>query len=196
MHQTTASPLTLTIGLDIGDRITHFCILDDQRRVVRRGKFATTRDGFARELGKLSPQKVVLEAGSQSLWVSHLLREQGHNVHVVDPRRVHQLVKGDRKTDRRDAETLARLELGDGFLRRLLVVAAHHILGPFGKDSDLRRCGLRLCERGAKNGKKRAVCAVARKLAVLLRRLWVSGAPYEPLLNSAKLKIVAEEGAA
>jgi len=73
---------------------------------------------------------------------------------------------------------------GDGYLRRLLVVAAHYILGPFGKDSDLRRHGLRLCERGARNGKKRAVCAVARKLAVLLHRLWVSGAVYEPLRNS------------
>ncbi|HEU4419926.1 MAG TPA: transposase, partial [Planctomycetota bacterium] len=78
---------------------------------------------------------------------------------------------------------------GDGYLRRLLVVAAHYILGPFGKDSDLRRYGLRLCEHGAKNGKKRAVCAVARKLAVLLHRLWVSGAVYEPLRNSAKPEV-------
>jgi transposase len=78
---------------------------------------------------------------------------------------------------------------GDGYLRRLLVVASHYILGPFGKDSDLRRYGLRLCERGGGNGKKRAVCAVARKLAVLLHRLWVSGAPYEPLRNSNKVEV-------
>ena len=64
---------------------------------------------------------------------------------------------------------------GDPYLRTLLVQGAHHILGPFGADSDLRRWGLKLAERGGKNGKKRAVIATARKLAVLLHRLWVSG---------------------
>jgi len=73
---------------------------------------------------------------------------------------------------------------GDPYLRTLLVQGAHHILGPFGVDSDLRRWGLELAERGGKNGKKRAVIATARKLAVLLHRLWVSGEVYEPLRNS------------
>jgi len=66
-------------------------------------------------------------------------------------------------------------------VRRLLVGSAHYILGPFGPDTDLRRYGLRLGERGGKNAKKRAAVAVARKLAVLLHRLWVSGEVYEPL---------------
>jgi transposase len=70
---------------------------------------------------------------------------------------------------------------GDTMVRRLLVGSAHYILGPFGPDTDLRRFGLRLCERGGKNAKKRAAVAVARKLAVLLHRLWVSGEVYEPL---------------
>jgi transposase len=70
---------------------------------------------------------------------------------------------------------------GDEMLRRLLVGSAHYILGPFGPDTDLRRYGLRLCERGGKNAKKRAAVAVARKLAVLLHRLWVNGEVYEPL---------------
>jgi transposase len=69
---------------------------------------------------------------------------------------------------------------GDRLLRRLLVQAAHYVLGPFGQDSDLRRFGLGLAQRGGKNGKKRAVVAVARKLAVLLHRLWVSKEDYEP----------------
>ena len=72
---------------------------------------------------------------------------------------------------------------GDPYLRTLLVQGAHHILGPFGADSDLRRWGLKLAERGGKNGKKRAIIATARKLAVLLHRLWVSGEVYEPLRN-------------
>jgi transposase len=70
---------------------------------------------------------------------------------------------------------------GDTMLRKLLVGSAHYILGPFGPDTDLRRFGLRLCERGGKNAKKRAAVAVARKLAVLLHHLWVSGEVYEPL---------------
>jgi len=70
---------------------------------------------------------------------------------------------------------------GDPYLRRLLVQCAHFILGPFGQDSDLRRWGLRLAERGGKTAKKKAIVAVARKLAVLLHRLWVSGKAYQPI---------------
>ena len=70
---------------------------------------------------------------------------------------------------------------GDPYLRRLLVCSAHHILGPFGSETDLRRWGLKLAERGGKNAKKRAVVAVARKLAVLLHRLWVTGEEYVPV---------------
>lgn len=88
-------------------------------------------------------------------------------------------------TPRRDqsGETDKQLRItkaGSGFLRKLLVGAAQYILGPFGKDSELRRWGLRLAERGGKNGKKRAVVAVARKLAVLLHRMWLNGMLYEP----------------
>jgi transposase len=72
---------------------------------------------------------------------------------------------------------------GDPYLRTLLVQGAQHILGPFGVDCDLRRWGLKLAERGGKRGKKRAIIAVARKLAVLLHHLWVSGEVYEPLHN-------------
>jgi transposase len=73
---------------------------------------------------------------------------------------------------------------GDEMLRKLLVSSAHYILGPFGSDSDLRRHGEKIATRGAKNAKKRAVVAVARKLAVLLHSLWVSGEVYEPLRNT------------
>lgn len=69
---------------------------------------------------------------------------------------------------------------GDELGRRLLVSAAQYILGPFGPECDLRRYGEAIAVRGGKNAKKRAVVAVARKLAVLLHRLWVTGADYEP----------------
>ena len=70
---------------------------------------------------------------------------------------------------------------GDAYMRKLLVQCAHHILGPFGPDSDLRRWGLELAAHGGKNAKKRALVAVARKLAVLLHKLWVTAEVYEPL---------------
>lgn len=75
---------------------------------------------------------------------------------------------------------------GDPYLRQLLVQAAHHILGWRGPDTDLRRWGLKLAARGGKNAKKRAIVAVARRLAILLHRLWVSGERYEPLRHSQR----------
>lgn len=72
---------------------------------------------------------------------------------------------------------------GDPFLRKLLINGAHYILGAFGEDCDLRRYGLRIAERGGKNAKKRAAVAVARKLAVLMHRLWITGEIYDPFYN-------------
>jgi transposase len=83
---------------------------------------------------------------------------------------------------------------GDPMLRKLLVGSAHYILGPFGPDTDLRRHGLQPCERGRKNVKKRAAVAVARKLAVLLHRLWVTGEVYEPL-GYASSRAIAHQAA-
>jgi transposase len=82
---------------------------------------------------------------------------------------------------------------GDEMLRRLLVGSAHYILGPFGPDSDLRRYGEKIAGRGAKNAKKRAVVAVARKLSVLLHRLWITGEVYEPLHNARLSGALGEE---
>ena len=337
-------------GLDVGDRVTHVCCVDAGRTVVERFKFSTSPDSIRRAFGERAPARIVLEVGSQSPWMSALLRELGHDVLVADARRVAAITRSGRKTDRRDAETLARLvqgmpellgsvhhrgrqsqadlavirardllvksrtrcvqhvrgtlkgfglrvracstpafhkvarevipdmllpaltpileqlaelerrirdyerqiaqitrerhpealvlqqvtgvgsltslayvltvddpkrfkksrtvgswvglaprvqasgdsdpalsisKTGCEYLRRLLNQAAHYILGPFGKDCDLRRFGQRLCERGGKAAKGRAVVAVARKLAVLLHRLWVSGRPYEPFRGAA-----------
>jgi len=80
---------------------------------------------------------------------------------------------------------------GDRFCRRLLVTSGQYILGPFGPDCDLRRHGLAIAARGGKNAKKRAVVAVARKLSVLLHRLWVSGEDYLPLFNASRESMAA-----
>jgi len=353
-HSTSVSPIT--VGLDVGDRRTHFCAIDAVRKVVARGSFPTARERLEEALVPYSAAKVILEAGSQSPWMSRVLRGAGHDVLVADPRRVQLISKDPRKTDRRDAEMLAKmgaampellgnvhhrgeqaqahlsivrardlvvrmrtmavqqvrgickafgmrlpssttggftarvtelvpellhpalrpiLELvteltakirafdkslariakdnypevqrlqqvdgvgptisvafvlsledpkrfrgsrsvgswlglcprsqasgdsnpqlriskaGDPRLRRLLVQGAHRILGPLGADCDLRRYGLRLAARGCKAPKKRAAVAVARKLAILLHRLWVTGADYEALRNANRTAVVA-----
>ena len=88
-------------------------------------------------------------------------------------------------TPKRDQSGMCDKQLGitkagDEYLRSLLVGCAQYILGAFGPDCDLRRAGLRIAERGGKNGKRRAVVAIARKLGVLMHHLWKSDEPYDP----------------
>jgi len=341
----------LTIGVDLGDRWSFYCVLDEAGKIILEQKVATTPEAMKQTFGKIPRSLVALETGTHSPWVSRLLTELGHQVIVAHAQKVELITKSNRKDDRHDARTLARLaridpellgpvrhrsakaqihltvirvraelvsartalvnaargltksygerlpkcgteqvsrelaaklsaELrevlepllneieslnerikeydarmekiaresypqvallkqvkgvgtqialtyvltlddphrfaksrevgcflglkpgrrnsgesepqkkiskeGDRYLRTMMVQGAHYILGPFGEDSDLRRWGMKLAERGGKNAKKRAVVAVARKLAVLLHRLWVSGEVYEPLRNSQK----------
>src|SRR5713101_6644685 len=339
----------LTIGLDLGDCWSFYCVLDEAGQIILEQKLPTTPEAMKQTFGKIPRNLIALETGTHSPWVSRVLTELGHEVIVAHARNVRLIGESRKKDDRLDARMLARLvridpqllapvkhrsaqaqadlmairaraglvrartslintargltksygerlrgcnprnmnlekaqelspELktaqgpllgeiesvsermgeynerieqiakqsypevarltqvkgvgtlialtyvltledahrfgksrdvgcyvglqpgrrnsgqsepqlhiskeGDPYLRTLLVQGAHHILGPFGADSDLRRWGLKLAERGGKNGKKRAVIATARKLAVLLHRLWVSGEVYEPLRNS------------
>jgi transposase len=90
----------------------------------------------------------------------------------------------------RDPE-LSITKAGDVRLRRNLNQCSQYVLGRFGPDCDLRRWGTKLAARGGKNAKKRAIVAVARKLSVLLHRLWITGEPYEPLRNAERLKRMA-----
>jgi transposase len=92
------------------------------------------------------------------------------------------LTPGQRASGQQDPQQRITKQ-GDAYLRWLLVNCAQYILGQFGEDCDLRRHGLAIAARGGKNAKKRAVIAVARKLAVLLHRLWCTQAVYEPLRN-------------
>jgi len=97
-----------------------------------------------------------------------------------------------RQYDSGDSRPQMRItKTGDRMMRQLLTQSAQYILGPFGKDSDLRRHGLKIADRGGKNAKKRATVAVARKLAVLLHSLWVTAEVYEPLRNSEPQEKVA-----
>jgi len=350
MQGTTKAP-ERTIGLDVGDRMSHLCILDGSGEVVEEGSLRTTAPALGRRFTGMPPARVVLEVGPHSPWISRLLARAGHEVIVANPRKLRLIYENDRKSDRADAEYLARVgrldpellapvvhrsedvqadlavirsrsalveartalinharstvkamggrlpkcstdsfhrkveehvpealmpailpvidaiaeltdrirgmeqwieelaeeeypetellcqvagvgtltalcymltletpdrfrtsravgpylglvprrhdsgesspelrttKAGDVLLRKLLVQSAHYILGPFGPDTDLRRWGLGLAARGGPGAKKRATVAVARKLAVLLHRLWVTGEVYEPLRNSGR----------
>jgi transposase len=341
----------LTIGVDLGDRWSFYCVLDEAGKIILEQKVPTAPEAMKQTFSRIPQSRIALETGTHSPWVSRLFTELGHEVIVAHAQKVQLITKSNRKDDRHDARTLARLaridpellgpirhrsvqaqihltviraraelvsartalvnaarglvksygqrlpkcgtqqvgrelaaalstELrdvlepllkeieslnerikeydermekiakevypevfllkqvkgvgtqialtyvltiedphrflksrevgcflglkpgrrnsgesepqkriskeGDRYLRTMMVQGAHYILGPFGADSDLRRWGLKLAERGGKNAKKRAVVAVARKLAVLLHRLWVSGEVYEPLRNSQK----------
>jgi transposase len=335
----------LTVGLDMSDRWTSICVLDGQGDIVEEGRIQTSPDAFNRHFWALDMCRILMEVGTHSRWASKLLTDLGHDVIVANPWKVKLIAASIKKTDRSDAETLARLgridpkllspikhrstqahadlaviharqsliaarallinhvrgavkpfgarlpacdadvfhkkaaisipvdlvpalkplldlvahltaeimaadgqihalacdrypqttvlqqvqgvgplisltyvltigdpdrfrtsrevgpylglvprrresgdrspelrisKAGDKYLRKLLVNGAHYILGYRGPDTDLRRWGLGHAA-GGKAAKKRAVVAVARKLAVLLHRLWVTGEVYVPL---------------
>lgn len=336
----------LTIGLDLGDRSSFYCVLNESGEVVLERQVGTTAKALTETFAGMPRSRIALETGTHSPWVSRQLSRLEHEVIVANPRKVRLIGESRQKDDRLDAHTLARLaridpqllapiqhrgaqaqadlsviraraalvrartalintarglaksngerlrgssrrmtnaevgtdlslalrgalapllvsvktlsarireydmrieelgrdrypevallmqvhgvgplialtyiltledphrfaksrdagcyvglqpgrrnsgqsrpqlrisKQGDPYLRALLIESAQHILGPFGVDSDLRRWGLELASRGARAGKKRAIVAVARKLAVLLHRLWVSSEAYEPL---------------
>lgn len=86
-----------------------------------------------------------------------------------------------------DADPQRRIsKTGDRCLRSLLVQSAQYILGRFGPDSELRRWGLKLAASGGKRGKKRAIVAVARKLAVILHSMWRNGQRFPPFPQAAR----------
>jgi transposase len=254
----------LTVGLDLGDRNSWYCVLDESGQIQLERRVRTNAKALREVFGEMPHQRIALEIGTHSPWISRLLSELGHEVIVANARKV-RLIGESRKKDDRLEPLLACIESvseqireynqrieklaqdsypqvgllkqikgvgtligltflltledphrfrksrdvgcylglqpgrrnsgrsepqmhiskeGDPYLRTLLVQGAQHILGPFGVDCDLRRWGLKLAERGGKSGKKRAIIATARKLAVLLHHLWVSREVYEPLHNN------------
>jgi hypothetical protein len=153
----------LTMGLDLGDRFSSYCVLNEAGEIVLEHKLTTTPEAMEQVFAPMP----------------HRFRKSRDAGCFVG------LQPGRRNSGESEPQMHISKE-GDEYLRTLLVQGAHYILGPFGEDSDLRRWGQKLAARGGKNAKKRAVVAVARKLAVLLHRLWVSGEVYEPLRNSQR----------
>ena len=97
------------IGIDLGDRWSRYCVLDQAGTVIEEDRVRTTPEALAAKFGQLSPTRMVIEVGAHSPWVSRLLQAQGHDVVVANPRKVRLIYESDRKNDRLDARMLARL---------------------------------------------------------------------------------------
>ena len=99
----------LTIGLDLGDRFSHYCILNEAGEVIWEDKLPTTPKGIEEVFGRISRSRIALETGTHSPWVSRQLNQLGHEVIVAHARNVRLIGESSRKNDRLDARTLARL---------------------------------------------------------------------------------------
>jgi transposase len=99
----------LTVGLDLGDRSSRYCILDESGERASQDQLATTKTGLNSLFGKMAPCRIALEVGTHSPWVSRQLQAMGHEVIVANPRKVKLITQSVKKNDRMDAEQLARL---------------------------------------------------------------------------------------
>lgn len=99
----------VTVGIDLGDKQSDYCIVDPRGSVLEEGRLATTTAGFQHRFSEMRPVRILLEVGTHSPWTSRLLKQLGHDVVVVDPRKLDIITQSTRKTDRHDASVLALL---------------------------------------------------------------------------------------
>jgi len=105
------SALALTIGIDVGDRHSHVCVVDRSRTPLEEFSFATSETELCRRLRR-EPCQIILEVGPHSRWMQKSLERLGHTVRVVDARKIQLISRSNTKTDKRDARTLAQLGAG------------------------------------------------------------------------------------
>jgi len=113
----------LTVGIDLGDRTSRYCILNEEGEVLFEGSVATTKSGMNQVFGGMPRCRIAMETGAHSPWVSRQLSEFGHEVIVANAWNVHLICESTRKDDRLDARTLARLARIDP---ALLCPVRHH----------------------------------------------------------------------
>src|SRR5437773_630785 len=99
----------LTIGVDLGDRSSAYCVLNEAGEIVLEHKLATTPEAMKQVFGSMPRCRIAMETGTHSPWVSRLLTALGHEVIVGHAQKVRLITKSRRKDDRLDARTLARL---------------------------------------------------------------------------------------
>jgi transposase len=98
----------LTIGIDIGDVWSHYCTLSEGGEVIEEGRFRTTPEGVAKQFAGIDAVRVAIENGTHSIWINEQLRGYGHEVIVANVQELQAISRSDRKSDRVDAEKLAR----------------------------------------------------------------------------------------
>src|ERR671910_451795 len=100
----------VTAGIDLGDRYTHVCLLDSENgEVIEESRIPTNTKAFERRFSGTAPMRIAIEVGTHSPWVSRLLEECGHEILVANARKLRLIYGKGRKTDKLDAENLARL---------------------------------------------------------------------------------------
>jgi len=98
-----------TIGMDLGDRWSRYCVLDQDGTIIEEDRVRTTAEGLEQRFKNTPATRIVVEAGTHSPWVSRQLESYGHEVVVANARKVRMIYDSDRKNDRLDARMLARL---------------------------------------------------------------------------------------
>src|SRR5258708_4687057 len=98
-----------TIGVDLGDRWSFYCVLDEAGKIILEQKVSTTPEAMKQTFERIPRSLIAMETGTHSPWLSRLLKELGHTVLVAHAQKVELISKSNRKDDRHDARTLARL---------------------------------------------------------------------------------------
>ena len=109
-QNTTPTHSSRTVGIDLGDQMSNYCVLDEQGDIVSEGTLRTTEAGFREQFQHMGAARIAMETGTHSPWVSRYLEKLGHEVLVANARQVRLIYDNDRKTDKVDARTLARLD--------------------------------------------------------------------------------------
>ena len=112
------------VGLDLGDRYSHYCLLNQQGDVVEEGRMQSTEGAIRRHLEGEPSMRIALECGTHSPWVSRLLKALGHQVIVANARKIPAITGSESKNDRNDAEKLARFAAYDPSCSLRLSIAA------------------------------------------------------------------------
>lgn len=110
---TKDSKETMVVGIDVGDRLSELCFLEEEGEVCERAQLKTTEEALRKRFAGMERVRIVLEVGTHSPWMSRLLESLGHEVVVANAHRVRLIAQSTKKTDRNDAETLARLGRAD-----------------------------------------------------------------------------------
>jgi len=114
----------LTIGLDLGDRSSFYCVLNGAGEVILEERVATNPEAMKKVFSRMPRSRIALETGTHSPWVSRVLSELGHEVIVAHGRNVRLIGESRRKDDRLDAQALARLARIDPKLLSPINIAA------------------------------------------------------------------------